>query len=182
MILVHNIQFSINDITFNVSGSDLSYTVSGLEEYCRYECQIAAGTIIGSGPYSSRVEFLTMQDGTCNICNETGFILCVIFFPTAPSASPQNLMGSAGSTTLIDLSWDPPPAIDINGVIQYYSLRVLETETTRSWSFVHAEPEISVGSLHPYHNYECKVAAYTVGLGPYTNTTSVQTLEAGICP
>ena len=99
---------------------------------------------------------------------------------TAPSASPLSLSGSAQSTTLIDLTWDPPPAIDTNGVIQYYSIRVLESETSRSWSFVHVEPEISVGSLHPYYNYKCQAAAYTVDVGPYTNTTMVQTHEAGM--
>lgn len=63
VIVIQNLQFNIDDITVNVSGSDLSYTVSGLEEYCRYKCQIAAGTIIGSGPYSSYIDFLTMQGG-----------------------------------------------------------------------------------------------------------------------
>lgn len=63
VIVIQNLQFNIDDITVNVSGSYSSYTVSGLEEYCRYQCQIAAGTIIGSGPYSSYVEFLTMQGG-----------------------------------------------------------------------------------------------------------------------
>ena len=63
VILIHNLQFNIDDIRVNVSGSDLSHTVNGLEEYCQYECQIAAGTVIGSGPYSSYYQFLTMQDG-----------------------------------------------------------------------------------------------------------------------
>ena len=63
LIVVRNLQFSFEDITANVSASDMSYDVGGLEEYCRYECQIAAGTIIGSGPYSSPLEFLTMEDG-----------------------------------------------------------------------------------------------------------------------
>ena len=103
-----------------------------------------------------------------------------INFSTAPSSPPLSLMGSSQSSTIIDLSWDPPPAIDINGVLQYYSIRVIESETSRSWSFVHVEPEITVGSLHPYYNYDCKVAAYTVGLGPYTNITLVQTHEAGV--
>ena len=161
-----------------MSGSDLSYSVSGLEEYCRYECQVAAGTIIGSGPFSSRVEFLTMEDGnhaTIDCLYRVNLILS-----TAPSAPPQNLMGSTQSDTIIDLTWSAPPVIDINGVLQHYSIRVVESETGRSWSFVHIEPEISVGSLHPYYNYECSVAAYTVGLGPYSNTTIIQTAEAGI--
>ena len=66
LLIIRNLQFSLDDINVNVSGSDLSYTVEGLEEYCRYDCQIAAGTIIGSGPFSSHVQFLTMEDGKCS--------------------------------------------------------------------------------------------------------------------
>ena len=88
-------------------------------------------------------------------------------------------MGSAQSDTIIDLTWTSPPAIDINGLVRHYSILVEESETGRSWSFIHIEPEISIGSLHPYYNYECKVAAFTVGLGPYSNSTLVTTNEAG---
>ena len=61
--MIRNLQFDVDDITVNVSGSELSYRVSGLEEYSQHECQVAAGTLIGAGPYSSRVEFVTEQDG-----------------------------------------------------------------------------------------------------------------------
>ena len=101
-------------------------------------------------------------------------------FP-APSAPPQTLAGYAQSPTIIDLSWNPPSAIDINGILQYYVIRVRESETSRSWSFTHVEGEITVGSLHPYYNYWCRVSAYTIGLGPYTNQILVQTQEAGMC-
>lgn len=63
LLKIRNLQFSRDDINVNVSGSDLSYRVDKLEEYCRYDCQIAAGTVIGSGPYSSHVQFLTMEAG-----------------------------------------------------------------------------------------------------------------------
>jgi len=80
---------------------------------------------------------------------------------------------------MIYLSWNQPPAIDINGILQHYLIGVQESETSRSWSFTHVEGEITVGSLHPYYNYWCHVSAYTIGLGPYTNQILVQTQEAG---
>ena len=98
---------------------------------------------------------------------------------SAPSAPPQNLTGYAASPTIIYLSWNPPPTIDINGILQHYWIGVQESETGRSWSFIHVEGEIAVGSLHPYYNYWCRVSAYTIGLGPYTNQIVVQTQEAG---
>jgi hypothetical protein len=158
LLIIHNNEFDREDIAVNVSGSDQSYTVSGLDEYSRYDCRIAAGTVIGAGPYSLNVQFMTIEN--------------------APSAPPQNLIGSAQSDTIIDLTWTRPPAVDINGVIRFYSILVEESETGRSWSFTHIEPEISIGSLHPYYNYECRVAAFTVGLGPNSNSTLIQTNEA----
>ena len=37
-----------------------------------------------------------------------------------------------------------------------------------------------IGSLHPYYHYECKVAAYTIALGPYSENISLLTDEEGI--
>ena len=108
--------------------------------------------------------------------------LLILIFSTiiVPSSPPQNLFGYSRSSTLIDLSWQLPPAIDINGVIQYYSIVVQELETGRLWNFIHVEPEISIGSLHPYYNYQCHVAASTIGFGLYTDYIVIQTEEAGI--
>lgn len=33
---------------------------------------------------------------------------------------------------------------------------------------------ISFDNLHPYYTYQCTVAAYTVGVGPYTLPITVQ--------
>ncbi len=35
-----------------------------------------------------------------------------------------------------------------------------------------------LGSLHPYYNYSARVAAYTIGLGPFTELFYVQTNES----
>jgi len=67
LLVVYNLEFDVNNITVNVSGSVLSYTVSELEEFSRHGCRIAAGTIVGPGPYSSATEFVTMQDGKHSI-------------------------------------------------------------------------------------------------------------------
>jgi len=49
------------------------------------------------------------------------------------------------------------------------------------WTFVSVAAQINIGSLHPYYNYECKVAAHTIaGTGPYTGAVIVQTHEAGL--
>ena len=63
LLVVYNLEFNVNNITVNISGSVLSYTVDQLEEFSRHGCRIAAGTIVGPGPYSSSTEFVTLQDG-----------------------------------------------------------------------------------------------------------------------
>ena len=46
----------------NVSGSDLSVSLVGLQEYVNYSIQVRAYTIEGSGPYSIRVIQITLED------------------------------------------------------------------------------------------------------------------------
>ena len=53
--------FNLTDITINTTST--SYTITTLEEYIRYSCQVAAATEAGIGPYSSPVEITTPQDG-----------------------------------------------------------------------------------------------------------------------
>lgn len=92
---------------------------------------------------------------------------------------PQGLSGSNQSSTAIFLSWSPPPDIDINGVIQYYTVEVDEVWTGHTFTFHPNSTNISVRALHPYYVYQCRVAAYTVALGPYTSNLQIVTGEDG---
>ena len=102
-----------------------------------------------------------------------------LFHYTVPSAPPQHLTGVAESSTVISLSWFPPPSIDINGNLEYYLVTVAETETGQHWTFHAVKPDIIIGSLHPHYHYYCRVSAYTVGLGPLSAAVDVQTEEEG---
>lgn len=75
--------------------------------------------------------------------------------------------------------WEPPSPIDINGVIQYYSVKIREMETGRFWTVTVYDQDLSFASLHPYYNYECRVAAHTIETGPYTDPITIQTNESG---
>ena len=46
----------------NVSGSDLSVSLIGLQEYVNYSIQVRAYTSEGAGPYSTPVVQLTLED------------------------------------------------------------------------------------------------------------------------
>ena len=56
-----------------------------------------------------------------------------------------------------------------------------EQETGRFWTLpvFNGKTSAYVGSLHPYYHYECRVAAYTIGLGPYSENTTLLTEEEG---
>ena len=101
----------------------------------------------------------------------------LILFFSAPSAPPQNLSGIAESPTEVFFTWQPPPPVHVNGIFLYYDVIIEELETGQVHELSSPDPELRMGLLHPYYNYQCVVAAYTVELGPYTNPTVIRTLE-----
>ena len=83
------------------------------------------------------------------------------------------------SPTVITLEWDSPPAVDINGDIEYYLVEAEEVYTGRMWTFHAVDVHINIGSLHAYYVYSCRVAAFTIDLGPFTNYYNVYSGEKG---
>ena len=69
--------------------------------------------------------------------------------------------------------------MDINGEIEYYVVEVEEVHTGQMWIFHAVETHINVGPLHPYYVYRCRVAAFTVGLGPFSGYFDVYSGESG---
>ena len=94
---------------------------------------------------------------------------------TAPSAPPQLTSGIARSSTAITLTWSAPPPLEVNGLLRYYIVEVTERHTSRSWTLFSVDDDIHIGSLHPYYYYDCIVAAYTIGAGPFSQTVSIRT-------
>ena len=62
--------------TVNVSGSNMSVVLTGLEEYVNYTISMRAFTDVGAGPYSVAVTVLTSEDG--NLIISTWDIIVVI--------------------------------------------------------------------------------------------------------
>ena len=60
-LIVSQSQFEIPNIIVNVNVT--SHTLTNLEEHVDYTVAIAAATQIGIGPFSSAVNFTTLQDG-----------------------------------------------------------------------------------------------------------------------
>ena len=93
-----------------------------------------------------------------------------------PTAPPQNVRGSALSSSLIMLEWSPPPPLETNGAVRYYTVEAVERHTGREWTFFAVDADLHIGSLHPYYYYDFNVSATTIGMGPFSTVYSVLTL------
>lgn len=98
----------------------------------------------------------------------------------APSSSPTRVRATSVSSDTFTLYWDPPPYENQNGVIQYYSIRVLEVESGLVSHYTSYTFSLLLSSLHPAYTYNCIIAAYTVALGPFSVDFNVTTDEEGI--
>ena len=97
----------------------------------------------------------------------------------APSSPPLQGAGYAHSSSVITFNWTAPLPPDQNGIIDYYNVIVTEVATGREWFLVAIDKQITLASLHPYYNYSCIVAAYTVDIGPFSQPFFALTEEEG---
>ena len=107
--------------------------------------------------------------------------MCVCV-PAVPTGAPLNATGRAVNSTAIIYTWEQPAPADRNGNITSYSLEVTEliTGITSVYRQSGAHIELVVGSLHPFYEYECVIAAETsVGRGPYGESFVTRTSADG---
>ncbi len=115
--------------------------------------------------------YYVAHEATDHECTGAGCI------PSAPTAPPVNPGGTALNSTTVALSWSPPPAMDHNGLIRHYIINITELETGRVFSLTSVKMEVTLHSLHPFYTYEYTITAVTVGPGPTSEVSSVQTPE-----
>ena len=99
-----------------------------------------------------------------------------------PTAPPRNTRGEVLSSTTIFITWQSPEPEELNGIIVFYTLTLLEVPTNTTFIYQQEghHTEIVITSLHPYYSYECSIAAETiVGRGPFSIPFTIQTREDG---
>lgn len=86
------------------------------------------------------------------------------------------------SSTSILLSWDAPLISEQNGLIRYYNISITDSSSgTLSVYQVSSEhTQLLIASLHPYHSYECSVAAATITVGVQTMPIVITTPQDGM--
>ena len=61
-----------------VNSMETSVLVTGLEEHNKYSCKVAAVSNSQVGPFSSLVNFTTLEAGLCMICDIPGCLYPII--------------------------------------------------------------------------------------------------------
>ena len=101
-----------------------------------------------------------------------------LYISAVPSSAPQSPQGVAVGPMLLSITWLPPPAIDTNGVIKHYLIEATENITGQVVISNATEEHILV-RVRPGIEYRCRVAAFTIGLGPFTHYFNVTSQESG---
>ena len=93
-----------------------------------------------------------------------------------PSGPATGLQGSAINSTAIQLSWQPPPSDELNGVLELYTVTLIEIPSGIMMTYNTTSSDITIGSLQPCSSYTWGVIPFTVGYGPVSIMPSVTTL------
>ena len=89
-------------------------------------------------------------------------------------------MAAAVSSESVQVSWQPPPLEDRNGLISGYLVRVLGINTRDNYLLpLVNDSSVVVDSLHPFYAYRFSVAAQTVAIGPFSAAVTQKLPEGG---
>ena len=100
----------------------------------------------------------------------------MFFVASAPVAAPGNLTVVNISANELNVSWERPNEIDINGVLRYYILEyyiVTQTATLATANVSGDTLGTVLGGLNNFTSYSVSVAAFTIRTGPFS--TEVET-------
>ncbi|KAL8567567.1 hypothetical protein ACOMHN_054381 [Nucella lapillus] len=150
----------------NVSSqTSRSHVIRYLVAFNQYAVQIAAYNEEGPGVFTSPF-FVWTREGL-------------------PTDAPKTLVATATNSTVVLLQWDPPRPSEINGRNLGYMIEIFQNTSLFRSFFVgsddgnlYGRQETRVLELKKYTVYSVRVACRTTpGLGPYSTSVTVQTLE-----
>ena len=97
------------------------------------------------------------------------------FFPV-PVAAPDNLIVVNISANELNVSWERPNQININGILRYYIIDYYILNQDEIMTSVNVSGDTLntvLNGLNKFTTYNVSVAAYTVGAGP--SSTELET-------
>ncbi|CAI8037191.1 Phosphatidylinositol phosphatase PTPRQ [Geodia barretti] len=146
-------QRSLTSRSITVQPSSIPYTVRNVSPFTVYNWSVAAATVNGTGPYSSDYSVQTLV--------------------VPPSGPPQSVEHTVLSPTSLRLTWDPPRIEHQNGAISSYHVQLNDTAGVRTVTGT----SYTANNLRPGTIYGYRIAAFTVGLGPYSQWQYVRMTE-----
>ena len=161
-----------------LTSTDSVIVLSDLHPYYSYAIAVCPVTI-DTGPCANFEPVQLPQDGK-QFFLPIEFTLNLSHF-AAPSGAPENIVAMSLTSTSVQLSWNPPPADQQNGIITDYYVNMTEVETRVTVQLmVTGATSLLVDTLHPYYMYNFFISAATiVGQGPYSTLFSIRTQEDG---
>ncbi|XP_017789057.1 PREDICTED: Down syndrome cell adhesion molecule-like protein Dscam2 [Habropoda laboriosa] len=159
-----NLSYNFSSVSGDGEEGGAELRLTGLRPYTKYTLVVQAYNQVGSGPLSEPLLTQTLED--------------------VPSMPPKDVRCAALTSQSLQVSWQPPPNTQSNGIIQGYKLHY-EPILADIWRSVD-EMEVRKTSalttvltgLRKYTNYTIQVLAFTrVGDGIPTTVTYCQTEE-----
>ena len=74
---------------------------------------------------------------------------------------------------MIFLSWRPPDVTHQNGIIEGYCVEFAEVNASTQFEYTTQEPYLFIYDLEPGVNYTCRIAAFTVEIGPFSEAITI---------
>lgn len=91
----------------------------------------------------------------------------------------MNVLAISVSPYSLFVTWSPLALEDQNGNVQFYIVSVTELSTGTEFQMTSTTTELLLENLHPYYAYEIAVSAFTVGVGPFSESVLNTTQSAG---
>ena len=89
-------------------------------------------------------------------------------------------MAAAIDPETIQLSWNPPPVAEQNGILRHYFVSLVSEEHTVTQNVTAPQTSVTIFELRPYRQYACTVTAVTVDVGVPTEEIVIRSPEAGL--
>ena len=102
-----------------------------------------------------------------------------MFSLIVPSAPPTFIQVTAVDSETLLLSWSPLAPEHQNGIIRGYVINITAIESGQQLQFTSNTTSLVIDDLHPYYTYNCIVAAFSIGTGPFSEISRVQLPEDG---
>ncbi|CAI8019257.1 Protein sidekick-2, partial [Geodia barretti] len=185
---------STTSTSINISWAEVDYEVlitwiSTLSSHCtqNIDQSLKNDSVNGKSSYViDGLKVFTEYNITLCINGSICTFKTVVTNATAPSAPPKGMSWEGSSSTNITIKWDPVPCADRNGNITSYVVMFRENgkEMFHNETTTGVDMEFTITGLAPSTEYEIKVAAFTVAVGPFTNesffaSTTADTREGG---